>query len=260
MLPPSLRRRPAPATVIALIAVLLACAGSATAGTLIGGAQVRNESLTGRDIKDGSIILRELSDGVRRRIAARRQLQASSQPGPAGPRGATGARGPQGVQGEKGEKGDSVPQTITSAPGRIAVYGDDDITPIDGTADDPSSVADILLPAGFYDATAEITVASVQDDDLILCEMATDGNALTDNKEQQTGFSPGLFYDNAPAGQADTIRAFKPRTIFLLEQDQIVNFDCYDAIPGDAPAQAAGSALFATKLGRDGIQGLVEGR
>jgi hypothetical protein len=259
MTPLKPRRLPAPATLLAIIAVVLACAGSATAGTLIGGAQIRNESVTNRDVRDGTVRLRELSLGVRRRLATR-QTAASSQAGPAGPRGAQGPRGVQGVQGEKGEKGDSVPQTITSAPGRIAVYGDDDITPITGTEADPSSVADILLPAGFYDATAEITVASVNDDDLILCEMATDGNALTSGKEQETGFSPGLFYDNAPAGQPDTIRSFKPRTILLLEQDQVVNLDCYDAVQGDAPAQAAGSALFATKLGRDGIQGLVEGR
>ena len=49
------RRRPSPALVIALIALFVAGAGSATAARLISGRSIKNNSVTGRDIRNGSL-------------------------------------------------------------------------------------------------------------------------------------------------------------------------------------------------------------
>src|SRR3954465_136583 len=48
-------RRPSPALIVAIVALVMACAGSATAATLITGRQIRNNSVTGADIRDRSL-------------------------------------------------------------------------------------------------------------------------------------------------------------------------------------------------------------
>ena len=58
--------RPSPAMVVALIALVVACAGSATAAVLIrSSSQIKNGIITGSDIKNGSIKLGELSSSAR---------------------------------------------------------------------------------------------------------------------------------------------------------------------------------------------------
>src|SRR4051812_26972254 len=48
-------RRPSPALVVAVAACVIACAGSATAASLITGAQIANDSVTGIDIHNHSL-------------------------------------------------------------------------------------------------------------------------------------------------------------------------------------------------------------
>lgn len=83
------RLRPSPGTVIACIALVVACTGSATAATLITGAQIKNNSVTTKDVKNKSLKAGDFKPG---------QLPR----GPAGAQGATGAQGAQGVQGAPG--------------------------------------------------------------------------------------------------------------------------------------------------------------
>jgi hypothetical protein len=71
-----------------LLGLLIATAGTATAAKLI----------TGKQIKDGSIGLKDLSKPVRAKLAEH------------GARGATGATGAQGPKGDPGAKGDTGPQ------------------------------------------------------------------------------------------------------------------------------------------------------
>lgn len=71
-------RRPSPALVVSIIALVVASAGTATAATLIGSKQVRNNSLTTSDIKNkslrgvdmrsGTITPTQLSKGTLQRI------------------------------------------------------------------------------------------------------------------------------------------------------------------------------------------------
>ena len=137
-----MRRRlkaPSPGTVLGVLAVVLACAGSATAGALITGAQVRDSSLTGADGRDGSLTARELS---------RRAASSATRRGPRGPRGRRGPRGPEGPPGRTGDTGPQGPPG--SALAFAHVYAD-------GTLDEGRSqgVGRVTHPATgtycFYD-------------------------------------------------------------------------------------------------------------
>src|SRR3954471_15112325 len=99
-----------PATVIVAVAVLvLALGGTATAAKLITSRDVADNSLTGADIKAGSLERSDLS------ASARKALQ-----GAAGPRGATGAAGATGATGATGPAG---PAGATGARGATGATG-----------------------------------------------------------------------------------------------------------------------------------------
>jgi hypothetical protein len=80
--------------VIAAIVALGIGASSATAASMIGSSQVKDNSLTTKDIKNGTLSVADLS------AAARASLKGSR--GPAGATGATGLGGSPGVQGPAG--------------------------------------------------------------------------------------------------------------------------------------------------------------
>jgi hypothetical protein len=88
------RRWPSPGTVLAIAALVLA-----TSGTSIAGTQVVNRLITGRDIKDGSVQLRDLSPRARKALRGNRGLQGQA--------GTPGAQGVAGLKGDKGDKGET---------------------------------------------------------------------------------------------------------------------------------------------------------
>jgi hypothetical protein len=53
-------RRPSPALLVAMIALVVACAGSATAASLITSADIKNRSIRGRDIRSETITSRNV--------------------------------------------------------------------------------------------------------------------------------------------------------------------------------------------------------
>jgi hypothetical protein len=57
-------RRPSPALVISIVALVAACAGSAVAATVITGKQIRNGTIQGVDIKNATIQSGKLSKGI----------------------------------------------------------------------------------------------------------------------------------------------------------------------------------------------------
>jgi hypothetical protein len=99
------------ANVVATLALFLALGGSAVAGAQVvfTGANVKNRSLTGVDIKKGSLGIQTLSPGARRQLRGLRGIAGPAGPagpqGPAGPKGDTGATGPQGPAGTQGAAG-----------------------------------------------------------------------------------------------------------------------------------------------------------
>jgi hypothetical protein len=57
-------RRPSPALVISIVALVAACAGTAVAATVITTAQIRNGTIQNIDIKDNTIQSKKLSKGI----------------------------------------------------------------------------------------------------------------------------------------------------------------------------------------------------
>jgi hypothetical protein len=98
--------------IVAMLALFVALSGTAVATTsaLIGSAQIRNNSITGLDVKNRSLRPIDFRGSVR---------------GPRGLRGltgATGAAGAAGAAGAKGDKGDKGDTGATGAPGTARAY------------------------------------------------------------------------------------------------------------------------------------------
>lgn len=108
----SARRVPSPALVVALLALGGGLTQTAWAQTLLTGADIQNASLTGQDVKDGSIGPSDLSRAGRAALAGK-----VGPSGPAGPKGEAGAAGPQGERGAVGAQG---PVGATGAAGKDA--------------------------------------------------------------------------------------------------------------------------------------------
>ena len=104
-----------PATFIASLALLFALSGTAVAGALITGANVKNNSIAGidilneslgsKDVKNGSLLPKDFKPGA---------LPVGGQ-GPAGPAGPQGPGGPQGPAGQIGVAGLEIVHATTAA-------------------------------------------------------------------------------------------------------------------------------------------------
>ena len=104
-----MRLRPTPGTVLGIVAVVLACAGSATAGSLITGAQIKNGSITGLDIKQGSVQRLDLAPNARPKAGT----------GRAGSQGSAGPPGPAGPKGDPGPPGSAVAYAHVAQDGTL---------------------------------------------------------------------------------------------------------------------------------------------
>jgi hypothetical protein len=112
------------ANVVATLALFLALGGTAVAGSklLITGNNVRDHSLTGVDIKNGSLGFKTLSPAARTKLRGTRGAA-----GPTGQHGSQGSAGPQGVAGPQGANGIGV-TTATAAGADVTGY--QDFTPL----------------------------------------------------------------------------------------------------------------------------------
>lgn len=107
-----LDRRPSPSIVVAMAALSVSLGGSAYAAGLINGKNIKNRSisakklqrstLTGQEVKDGSLVAGDFALGQLPRGAA----------GPHGPAGPAGATGPQGPAGPAGSIASAPPAAI----------------------------------------------------------------------------------------------------------------------------------------------------
>jgi hypothetical protein len=133
----SLRRlRPSPGTVIACIAVVVACTGTATAASLITGAQIKNNSVTTKDVKNKSLRAGDFKPSDLQRIR-----------GLPGVAGAAGPQGPQGAQGPAGKQG---------LPGLSGLQRVSDSTP--SNSDSPKDLV-VNCPAGKQAINADYDIA-----------------------------------------------------------------------------------------------------
>jgi hypothetical protein len=102
--------KPGIATIAISAAVLTLVAGGASAATLIGSNQIKDDSVRSVDIQDGTIHGRDLTDSLNADL---------SKPGPKGDTGAQGVQGPQGPVGLQGPVG---PQSLNGTVYRVAHY------------------------------------------------------------------------------------------------------------------------------------------
>jgi hypothetical protein len=102
---------------VAILALVVAMSGSAVAASLI----------TSKQIKDGTIQVKDISKKARGQLATKAAAGTPGPQGPAGPAGEAGAQGPKGDAGAQGEKG------TQGAPGEAVAYanvkGDGTIEP-----------------------------------------------------------------------------------------------------------------------------------
>jgi hypothetical protein len=112
-----MRTRLTSAHAIALLALFVSLGGSSYAALKISGRDVRDGSLTGRDIKKGSVGLDRL---------ARKPLDGV--PGPAGPAGTNGTNGTNGQPGAPGQPGTPDGYTKAEADARFLAPGPFTIT------------------------------------------------------------------------------------------------------------------------------------
>jgi Collagen triple helix repeat (20 copies) len=92
-------------TAVAYLALFAALGGSAYAAVTVTGKNIKDGTVTGRDVKNRSLSTNKLS--------AEAVSSLAGQPGPAGPQGARGQQGlpgPKGDQGPAGPKGDTGPR------------------------------------------------------------------------------------------------------------------------------------------------------
>ena len=128
--------RPRFTFIIAGLALVVAMGGSATAAAIITGKQIQDNSVTTKDIKNGSLLLKDFQS------SQRSQLQgATGSTGATGATGAAGAIGPQGPAGATGSIGATGPKGPDGATGLTGGTG--------GTGPTGPTGASGIVSAGF---------------------------------------------------------------------------------------------------------------
>lgn len=190
-------------TVLALgvIALALVLAGGAWAGKrylITSSSQVKPGSLTGADIKNHSLTLKDLSSSAGGAFEPPVPQGSRGPAGPRGPKGATGATGPAGLQGAtgaqgpQGDKGDQGPQ---GKPGPRGPQGSLVNYEVDGGSSWALANMPLALPnanGGYEDAGVVVDVGLASDFNGIT---ATGSGPLKDNvwiTDGSEAFSPGL--------------------------------------------------------------------
>jgi hypothetical protein len=95
-------------TAVAYLALFVALGGSAYAAVTVTGKNIKDASVTGRDIKNHSLGTSKLSAAT---------ISSLGQRGPAGPQGPAGDRGPAGQNGDRGQAGPAGPKGDTGPAG-----------------------------------------------------------------------------------------------------------------------------------------------
>jgi Collagen triple helix repeat (20 copies) len=93
-------------TAVAYLALFAALGGSAYAAVTVTGSNIKDGTVTGKDVKNRTLGTSKLSASA-----------VSSLAGPQGPQGPTGAKGDQGPAGAKGDQGPAGPQGLLGPKG-----------------------------------------------------------------------------------------------------------------------------------------------
>ena len=109
-------RRITSAHLLAGAALFVSLGSTATAAIVVTGANIKDSTVTTRDVKNGSLLAKYFKAGELRTGGGSTSGPAGAT-GPAGQRGADGAGGPQGERGPAGATGDAGAEGETGAPG-----------------------------------------------------------------------------------------------------------------------------------------------
>jgi Collagen triple helix repeat (20 copies) len=153
------RLRVSPALVVAVIALFVALSGAAvaTTTTLVSGAHIKNNSITGTDVKDKSLRPADFRGSVR---------GPAGEAGPPGPQGPKGDPGPRGEKGDRGEKGE---------PGADGTPAKGFYSTKRGPINLPAGSADLAvtslesLPPGSYLLTGHLTAVNFGSEGYVRC-------------------------------------------------------------------------------------------
>lgn len=186
------RRLPRPATVLAGIAVFGVLAATATAATeLINGSEIKPGTVTGKQVKNKSLSLNELSK------AAVKSLK-----GVPGPRGAAGARGEAGPKGETGARG----------PAGIVSPISGELSSVNLAEGDEEELIELAVSsAGTFVINAKTNLISVQDDGLAECRIEAGGGDADVSQwtaAEANGRTTVALQAVAAASPADPVRLF----------------------------------------------------
>ena len=111
-------------TAVAYLALFVAFGGSAYAAATISGANIKDGTVTGRDVKNRSIGAKELTRKARNALAAKPGPQGvPGAPGPQGDKGDKGDSGPAGAIGDRGPAGPGFDTGLPSGKTLRGVYG-----------------------------------------------------------------------------------------------------------------------------------------
>ena len=154
------RNRPSAAMIVAVVAMVLALGGTATAARILitSPSQIKNRVITGKKLKKRSITADLLARGVlvQGRAGERGAAGPKGDPGPAGPKGDPGVAGPRG-------------------PSETTMFTRDTGVTVTGTESDVATlIAETPeLPPGAYLLQAKLVAQSTGDSDQILafCEL-----------------------------------------------------------------------------------------
>jgi hypothetical protein len=114
-------------TAVAYLALFAALGGSAYAAVTVTGKNIKDGTVTGRDVKNRSLGTSKLSPSAVSSLTGKPGPAGpqgeKGAPGPAGPQGDRGAPGPTGLAGPKGDTGPAGPTGSTGPRGPSGVSG-----------------------------------------------------------------------------------------------------------------------------------------
>jgi Collagen triple helix repeat (20 copies) len=187
-------RKPSPAMVVALIALVISLGGTSWAALQlpagsVGTKELKRNSVNTQKVKDGSLLVKDFRSSQRRLLQGPRGPQATGPQGPAGPAGPGGPAGLQGAAGAHGAAGARGATGPVGATGSAGAAGNDGVTGPTGPrgpTGDTGAQGDIgptgpTGPAGPADTFVR-QVSGIQDDTIavVQCDAANpeEGRAL----------------------------------------------------------------------------------
>lgn len=196
-------KKPAPSMLVACLALFVALGGSATAASLITSKQIKDSTITGRDVKNRSLTRADFNGSI---AGPAGRAGASGAPGPAGPAGAPGAPGPAGARGATGPQGPAGVVTTEGVLGPNVPLGSSSSTSSvqSSTADCPAGT--IVTGGGFDVGVSDfIAFAEKSGNGYFVIAVNSGPDASSVQAQAICARGPGVMSSAAAAGSASSL-------------------------------------------------------